>query len=234
MEPGKFDVTEIRRILSERTRYQITDESLRKAGVLIIIYPDNSNSYSLVLTKRTATLSNHKGEPSFPGGRYNPKKDNDIIDTALRESNEEIGIDTSNIEILGLLDDICTISGYIVTPVVGVANAKLHFVKNDAEVDKIFVVPMDLFLDKQNFTESFSRLDSEWFPVYFFKHIDEDGQRNDIWGATAHIIVQFMKTLYSYNPSESGLKRYTPERIKRMHSNRIDRNLDDIYKHLNK
>lgn len=215
MIKGAFQKEQLKKILSKGDRFQIVNSNLRKAGVLIIIYPNLTNSYSLIITKRTEKLSKHKGEPSFPGGQYSPE-DTDIIQTALRESNEEIDLYTENVEILGLLDDMCTISGYVVTPVVGYAKKLQNFILNHDEVDKIFIIPIEFFLDPKNFRETFMMIDNEKFPLYFFNYTDKDGKRYDIWGATAYIIIQFLKKVYSYNPSKTSFQRYTVERIEKM------------------
>jgi hypothetical protein len=67
-------------------------------------------------------------------------------------------------------------------------------------------------------------IDNEKFPLYFFNYIDKDGNRYDIWGATAYIIIQFLKRVYGYNPSKTSFQRYTVERIEKMlnRSKKID------------
>ncbi|MHA1727335.1 MAG: NUDIX hydrolase [Promethearchaeota archaeon] len=218
MNTGKFTPNLIKEALSKEERREIKNSSLRKAGVLIIIYPNSENSYSLVITKRTKGLKKHSGEPSFPGGRFDPTQDKDIIQTALRESFEEIGIDQNSIEILGLMDDLPTISGFIVTPVVGLikSGVKLSFKRSKAEVDKIFVIPIEFFLDPKNFRETYSNIDGERFPIYFFDYINEQNEKCEIWGATSHMLVEFLKRVYGYNPSKMELHRFTKDRIEKL------------------
>lgn len=136
----------------------------------------------LVLTVRTAHLQSHAGQVAFPGGRQDPG-DLDAIDTALRESEEEIGLDRALVQPLGFLDCFETISGYCVTPVVARIAAQARLRPAPDEVAEVFEVPAAFFLDARNrrcYTMEYRGLRQ---PMVEFVH---GGHR--IWGVTAAIV----------------------------------------------
>lgn len=213
MKPGKFNKDQISRIFDPDHRIVINSDVLKQSAVLIILCPDSNGSFSLILTERNKKLSKHAGEMSFPGGRIEPVKDKTKIDTALRETQEEIGIEHEEVEILGIMDDIPTMTGYIITPVVAVANKPLEFSKNDSEVVSVFEIPIDFFLDKQYFSDKAINIAGEDFPIYNFNYRDDSDQKHTIWGATAHLIIEFMKKIFQYDPSTIDAKRPPIEKI---------------------
>ena len=112
-------------------------DGFRRAAVLIPIIV-RENDWLLIFTRRTSHVSHHKGEISFPGGRYDEEIDSDLSHTALRETEEELGI--KRIKVLGQIDDILTISKYVVTPTVGYIedNSEInHQMINTPEIDYI-------------------------------------------------------------------------------------------------
>ena len=98
----------LKQVLAERVKVDITDSDLMPAAVLILLYAKNG-SYHVLLNKRSELVEYHKGEISFPGGARDPE-DRDFVDTALRETEEEMGVSRGDITILGQLDDISTVS----------------------------------------------------------------------------------------------------------------------------
>src|SRR5512139_663197 len=108
---------QIRNFLHSHARVENTDHSLMRAGVLLLLYP-GSDGLCVLLTKRTSDVEHHKNQISFPGGSVD-ETDTDIVQTALRETQEEIGIRRSDVEVLGLFDDVWTPSGFRITPVIG-------------------------------------------------------------------------------------------------------------------
>jgi len=107
----------IRSFLLSHRRRRIDDPSLRKAAVLILFYTKDQVLHVL-LTKRTSIVEHHKGQISFPGGSAD-EGDNSLIETALRETAEEIGLESSSVRILGLYHDQWTPTGFSITPVIG-------------------------------------------------------------------------------------------------------------------
>ncbi|MGV8891415.1 MAG: CoA pyrophosphatase [Burkholderiaceae bacterium] len=132
---------------------EITDEHglrlqrlpLRPASVLIPLVARESGM-TLLLTQRTAHLHDHAGQVSFPGGRAE-KIDASAIETALREAEEEVGIHRSRLDVLGTLPDYCTVTGYLVTPVVSIVTPPFDFQADPFEVAEIFEVPLTFLMD---------------------------------------------------------------------------------------
>ena len=101
-------------------RISIKDEFFTSSAVLFSIIPYEDKPYNLVLIHRTDKGTRHRGEMSFPGGKFEPVLDNSLRDTALRETEEEIGVSKENIKIIGCLDDFPTMTKYIITPFIGI------------------------------------------------------------------------------------------------------------------
>jgi len=122
----------VRRILAERQRATVDDEALIRAAVLVPLVRKDGEWHVLV-TKRTQKVEHHKGQISFPGGAWEPG-DADLKDTALRETYEEIGLSPESVQLLGVLDDCPTITGFAVTPFVGVIPPSFDYRLNAGEV----------------------------------------------------------------------------------------------------
>ena len=161
--------------------------TLSPAGVLIPIIERSSDGLTILLTQRSAALRMHAGQISFPGGRMEPN-DTDIAHTALRETHEEIGISGDSVQVLGYLPPMPTITGYAVTPVVGVIDATAEARPDRQEVELVFEVPLEFFLDASNRRVVERELHGRVLPMIEYHF---DGHR--IWGATAMMIVQFIK-----------------------------------------
>jgi 8-oxo-dGTP pyrophosphatase MutT (NUDIX family) len=159
---------------------------LRPAGVLIPVMQRQSG-LTILLTQRARQLRIHAGQASFPGGRMEAR-DPDVHATALRETHEEVGIEPAHVDVIGYLQAMPTITGFAVTPVVGVVDSSAEVVVDRNEVDYAFEVPLDFLLDKSN-----DRLcEREWGGKRFrLKEFHYDGER--IWGATAYMLVAFRK-----------------------------------------
>lgn len=182
-------ITELKKLLEQRPKTHIKDAGRIAAAVLIPIYQD-SGIYHIVFIKRTETVSTHKGQISFPGGSRE-KKDGSLVDTALRESYEEIGLNIRDVEIIGELDDvITTTSNYIVTPYIGIMLWPYEFVKNTDEVDDILTIPIPTLLK-----EGCLRADTEMLNG---RRVDSNAYHYHgevIWGATARILKTLLDTI---------------------------------------
>jgi 8-oxo-dGTP pyrophosphatase MutT (NUDIX family) len=141
---------------------------------------DTPDGWSLLLTRRTDFVEHHKGQVSFAGGRCEPGENHE--QTALREAEEEIALPPSNVHVLGMLDDIWTPSGYIITPVVGIISSIEGLVPSPAEVDEVMTIPLDFFDDGNAEVRLFNH-EGVNHKVYFFNH-----EKATVWGATAFII----------------------------------------------
>jgi len=179
---------EIKEILSKRECKPLNRPDLACAAVLIPLFSREGKKYVL-LTKRTNKVHHHKGQISFPGGRR--KEGERLWETALRETREEVGIERSQIEILGKLDQIQTISNFLVTPYVGIVSPPYLFIPNPEEVEEIIEVPLDFLLDESNIRirnlnkEDGSRMEPRY---YLYKDYV-------IWGATARILMNLREVL---------------------------------------
>jgi dephospho-CoA kinase len=185
----------IRRALSQRGKKLCQGEGLTRAAVLIPMY-HKADEWYLVLTKRTETMEYHKGQISFPGGVQH-EKDASSKDTALRESWEEIGLEPSDVEILGELDDTATYTTrFLVSPFVGAIPYPYDFKANPQEVEEVISVPLNVLRDKKNFREEIQQIDGRSVTQYFYRYGDKV-----IWGATARMLKQFLEVIDSIGKS---------------------------------
>jgi 8-oxo-dGTP pyrophosphatase MutT (NUDIX family) len=164
----------------------------REAAVLVPVHI-NPRSSSIVLTLRTAHLSSHAGQVSFPGGTKE-ESDRNPIETALRESEEEIGLAAGDVEILGKLGSFSMPSGYRITPVVGIIRKANHLRACPHEVAKIIHLPLNIALDPGSYQSvAFSRdgITQQVWELY------TDGHR--VWGATASILRHLAEELSLLN-----------------------------------
>lgn len=143
----------------------------------------------LVLTRRTDHLQAHAGQVAFPGGRCDPD-DADSVDTALRESEEEVGLARALVTPLGFLDCFETISGYCITPVVARIAAEAQLYPAPDEVAEVFEVPLAFFLDRSNLRRYSMEYRGKQRPMVEFVH---GGHR--IWGATAAMLLNLLQRM---------------------------------------
>jgi 8-oxo-dGTP pyrophosphatase MutT (NUDIX family) len=137
---------------------------------------------TILLTQRTAHLTDHAGQISFPGGRAE-SYDSSPIDTALRESEEEIGLARKHVEVIGSLPDYFTGTGYRVTPVVGLLTPPFEVAPDPSEVDEIFEVPLAFLMDGANHQRLSFALPAGRRSFYAMPY-----DRYYIWGATAGML----------------------------------------------
>lgn len=196
-------------------RISLRDEFFTSSAILFSIIPYNNKPYDLVLIHRTDRGTRHRGEISFPGGKFESENDKTLLDTALRETEEEIGVAKNKIELIGCLDDFPTMTKYIITPFIAIIDKDQKLVKEDGEVRRILKVPIDFFIKKQNFREQAIDIGGNQFPIFYFNYIDsESNEKYTIWGATAYMISNFIETVYGITMSNLGLKRFKLEKIK--------------------
>lgn len=162
--------------------------TLQPAGVLIPVM-ERVAGLSVLLTQRSAELKHHAGQVSFPGGRME-EHDRDIVHAALRETHEEVGIPPEAITVVGYLPPMPTITGYAVTPVVGLVADDVALQIDRTEVEYAFEVPLAFLLDSRNERALEREYQGRRVPTVEFHY---EGER--IWGATAHILVELRKTL---------------------------------------
>jgi 8-oxo-dGTP pyrophosphatase MutT (NUDIX family) len=162
-------------------------ESLRSAAVLVPVV-SHRGDLTVLFTRRTDHLHDHAGQISFPGGRAEPHEES-AAETALRETEEEIGLAADRVEILGSLSEYVTVTGYRVTPVVGLVRPPLELKPDEFEVAEIFEVPLGFLLDPANHQRNSVVHLGRQRHYYALPY----GQYY-IWGATAGMLMNF----YSY------------------------------------
>ncbi len=163
----------------------IDDQEYDAAVVAPVI--ERSEEDYLLFTRRSDDLGNHPGQMSFPGGGAEPE-DESILATALREANEEIGLEPAEAEVVGQLDDIRTISEYAVTPFVARVPDR-EYERDGIEVAEIVVLPLSGFLDPANY--ECERRDHPYYGDIVIHYFHVDGYT--VWGATGRILVQLLE-----------------------------------------
>ncbi|HEX5844340.1 MAG TPA: CoA pyrophosphatase, partial [Pseudomonas sp.] len=161
-----------------------TDNDYPQAAVLVPI--TRSDSPEVVLTLRASGLSTHGGEVAFPGGRRDPE-DVDLIGTALREAEEEIGLPAGLVEVVGPLSALVSRHGIQVTPYVGLVPDFVEYRPNDGEIAAVFAVPLEFF--REDPRETTHRIDYQGRSWYVPSYRYEDYK---IWGLTAIMLVELV------------------------------------------
>ena len=176
----------LRELLSQRKKARITNPARIRAAVLVPLFRKDGQYY-LLFIKRTNRVRVHKGQISFPGGAYE-ERDGSLLNAALRESAEEIGLAADDIQILGELDDQESITtNYVITPFLGLIPHPYHFRLDRHEVQELLEVPIAALLDKDN-------QHTEILPgnrVACSYHYGGEV----IWGATARILQRLLNML---------------------------------------
>lgn len=178
----------IRRILTENPKKTVVDSSLTPAGVTLLLYPKDGE-YCILLNKRTDTVDDHKGEISFPGGRKDPE-DETLLDTALRETHEEMGISPDDVDVLGEIDDVPTNTSYLISTFVGTIPYPYEFAPSEAEVAEVLEVPISTLMDINSARDEVRVRDGELVNSVSYSY---DGHL--IFGATARILSRFLELL---------------------------------------
>jgi 8-oxo-dGTP pyrophosphatase MutT (NUDIX family) len=165
---------------------ELLEAPLTPAGVLVPVV-QRQVGLSVLLTQRAAHLRAHAAQASFPGGRMEAQ-DTDVAATALRETHEEIGVAPDRVEVIGCLGTLPTITGFAVTPIVGLLEDSIELTIDRTEVEYTFELPLDFLLDDSN-----DRLvDREWEGARFrLREFHYEGER--VWGATAYMLEAFRK-----------------------------------------
>ena len=178
-----------RRIEAFKPSY-LEDEGLPRAAVLLPLY-DAGGDLHILFTRRSELVEHHKGQISFPGGAFDAT-DPDLRFTAVRETWEEIGVAMDHVEVIGQLDEMVTVSNFLVRPFVGriTQPAPYPFVHSEIEVAEILEVPLDHLRDESNVVAEPRIYQGRQIVAYSFYWRD-----HVIWGATARILKQFLELI---------------------------------------
>ena len=176
----------LRQALSQRQKQHIVNTNRIQSAVLLPIYY-KQGQYFLLFTKRTQEVTNHKSQISFPGGAYQ-EEDGTLVNTALRECAEEIGLMAGDADVLGELDDFVTqVSNFIISPFVAIIPWPYQFNVNGKEIEEIIEVPISVLLDMGHLQPETRIIDDKEVTSLFYPY-----QGRVIWGATARILNQFL------------------------------------------
>jgi 8-oxo-dGTP pyrophosphatase MutT (NUDIX family) len=169
----------------------------RAAAVLLPWFEEHGEA-RVILTKRPETMPSHQGEIAFPGGKLEPGVDRSLQDAALREADEEIGLDPGHVEVVAELRSMTTVAGrFVLTPFVGLLDGRPALAPDYTEVVSVFDVAVSDLLDPEAYREERWDIPAEFGPdagadraIHFFELPGET-----VWGATARILVDFLEHL---------------------------------------
>lgn len=178
----------LREALDQRRPRQAGADGATPAAVLMPVY-DDGELVRMLFTKRTSHLPTHAGQISFPGGMADPG-DTDLAHTALRENHEEVGIAPEQVKLLAPLDQVVTVTNFVVTPWVGLMAQPLEFAPSPFEVERLVEVPLAKVLDRASYRQG----DVQWRGNALRQTIlEHDGEV--IWGATMRMLLNFLDAL---------------------------------------
>jgi 8-oxo-dGTP pyrophosphatase MutT (NUDIX family) len=184
--------------------WEYLTDTPRPAAVLIPLFhlqpaETEISSWQVLLTRRTNSVAEHQGQVAFPGGRADPIDTTPEM-TALREAHEEIGLDPTQVKILGRMDSLWTISNYLVSPIVGVIPWPFQIQLEETEVSRVFSIPLDWLADPKNHEVRYRTipnpiamvLHKEKHPVIYFQPYNDE----ILWGVSAEITLRLIDILY--------------------------------------
>jgi len=179
-------LTALGRALGNNPKKSWVDSSLSPAGVLVLVYLKDCE-YHVLLSKRSDTVDQHRGEIAFPGGAVDPR-DGSIRETALRETYEEMGIDPRDVRLLGELDDVPTISNFVINSFVGTIRYPYFFNPNPDEVAEVIEVPLCHLMDRAN-----HRIETRVQDSRLIHGVSYGYRGNFVFGATARVLTRLLE-----------------------------------------
>jgi 8-oxo-dGTP pyrophosphatase MutT (NUDIX family) len=180
-------IENLRETIGKRRVIRINDPAAKPSAVLVPVFRKDGK-YHLLFIQRTERVEHHKGQISFPGGAHK-KADGSLLNTALREAEEETGLSPADVDVLGQLDDALTAtSNYIISPFVGLIPYPYPFKPDKWETDELIEIPVEAFLKKDCCYETLTIQSGKEIETLFY-----DSGDKSIWGATARILQQFLE-----------------------------------------
>ena len=179
-------IEKLRAVLTKREVLHVSDSEMKVAAVLVPIFL-SAGQYHLLFIQRTERVKDHKGQIAFPGGTYK-NADGLLLNTALREAEEEIGLAQSDVEVLGELDDTIVPTNYVISPFVGLIPYPYDFKLDKWEVEKLIEIPLEALLNKNCYIKGTITWRGHEMDRMFYKYGNKV-----IWGATCEILKQFVE-----------------------------------------
>ena len=180
--------------LSLAGHHPLKNTQIEKRASVLIPLLESEGELFVLLTQRSEQLRSHAGQVSFPGGKQD-RQDENSLETALRETHEEIGLPPENVEIIGTLDQILSIHYYLVTPFVGLIPENFVPLPNPDEIEDVFKVPLTFFMNGDNhWAEEFKTPIATVLAHHFDYH------DFDIWGLTAKLILRLLEIGLGHTP----------------------------------
>ena len=185
-----MELSEILQRIAQHDPLELPVGDSKRSAVLVPFRqrPEDS-SLEVILTRRSAHLPSHGGQVSFPGGGRDAR-DRSAEDTALRELQEELGLTRDQVEVIGRSDDMLTVTGYHVVPVVGLVDRRAKIVPDEREVARVFSVPLEVLWESDNWRSENYPWKGSQVRIWRLRY---DGE--DIWGATAVMLRRLVAIL---------------------------------------
>jgi 8-oxo-dGTP pyrophosphatase MutT (NUDIX family) len=180
-------------------RHALASEDRIRAAVLVL-FVYRGGVPALVFGKKTEDVPHHKGQFSFPGGVIQPS-DGSVIEAALREAREEIGLEDGAVEVLGLFDDVrTTVTNFVITPVLGLALGEPTFHPDGREIERVIEIPLAHLLQPDAFRVEQWEREGVQRPVVFVNYGDDV-----IWGTTGRILSELLGAIFPETPAVQGV-----------------------------
>jgi 8-oxo-dGTP pyrophosphatase MutT (NUDIX family) len=186
------DIEKIRQSLADH--HPQKNSRVRKRASVLIPLLESEGDIFVMLTRRSRVMRSHPGQVSFPGGKQD-SNDKDSLQTALRETHEEIGLLGEKVDVIGTLDQILSLHYYLVTPYVGLIPSDFVPVPNNDEIESVFKVSLEFFMKSEN---HWSEEKKTFATPVLVHHFDYQGY--DIWGLTAKLIFRLLEVGLGYVP----------------------------------
>jgi len=190
---GKLSVDALRAriaaVLNRGRRTLVLRDRVPAAVLVLFVY--RGGVPALVFGKKTEDVPHHKGQFSFPGGVVR-SSDASVVATALREAQEEIGLDPADVEVLGVLDDVpTTVTSFVITPVLGLARTEPSFHPDGREIERVIEIPLAHLLEPHAFREEEWEREGVKRPVVFVSY-----REDVVWGTTGRILRELLDALF--------------------------------------